>query len=183
MENMVVNKCFAAGSEANGRARGVRDALDRMRARMRCRTARMHGFLACKKGQGTTEYAILVGVLVVIAIVAITLFRPKIEEASECYRGWNQRSLNDCSFGGTSKGPGPCRRMGCNVEQRRFRREGQGSVEYALAIIAFLAVAIGTGSLVAFRLGGKLRARCGGGFDPSHSLGCVRRNFVLIIGG
>lgn len=76
MENMVVNKCFAAGSEANGRARGVRDALDRMR----CRTARMHGFLACKKGQGTTEYAILVGVLVVIAIVAITLFRPKIEE-------------------------------------------------------------------------------------------------------
>ena len=80
MENMVVNKCFVAGSKANGRARGVCDALDRMRARMRCRAARMHGFLACKKGQGTTEYAILVGVLVVIAIVAITLFRPKIEE-------------------------------------------------------------------------------------------------------
>ena len=33
-----------------------------------------------QKGQGTTEYAILVGVLVVIAIVAITLFRHKIEE-------------------------------------------------------------------------------------------------------
>ena len=33
-----------------------------------------------KKGQGTTEYAILVGVLVVIAIIAITLFRPKIQE-------------------------------------------------------------------------------------------------------
>ena len=32
------------------------------------------------KGQGTTEYAILVGVLVVIAIIAITLFRPKIQE-------------------------------------------------------------------------------------------------------
>lgn len=32
------------------------------------------------KGQGTTEYAILVGVLVVIAILAITIFRPKIEE-------------------------------------------------------------------------------------------------------
>ena len=30
-----------------------------------------------KKGQGTTEYAILVGV---IAIIAITLFRPKIQE-------------------------------------------------------------------------------------------------------
>ena len=29
-------------------------------------------------GQGTTEYAVLVGVLVVIAVVAITLFKPKI---------------------------------------------------------------------------------------------------------
>lgn len=33
-----------------------------------------------ERAQGTTEYAILVGVLVVIAIVAITLFRPKIQE-------------------------------------------------------------------------------------------------------
>lgn len=33
-----------------------------------------------ERGQGTTEYAILVGVLVVIAILAITLFRPKIQE-------------------------------------------------------------------------------------------------------
>lgn len=33
-----------------------------------------------RSGQGTTEYAILVGVLVVLAIVAITLFRPKLEE-------------------------------------------------------------------------------------------------------
>ena len=32
------------------------------------------------KGQGTTEYAILVGVLVVIAILAIMVFRPKLEE-------------------------------------------------------------------------------------------------------
>lgn len=32
------------------------------------------------RGQGTTEYAILVGVLVVIAILAITIFRPKIQE-------------------------------------------------------------------------------------------------------
>lgn len=44
--------------------------------------------LACKRfrvkrredGQGTTEYAILVGVLVVIAIIAITVFRPKLQE-------------------------------------------------------------------------------------------------------
>lgn len=33
-----------------------------------------------ESGQGTTEYAILVGVLVVIAIIAITAFKPKIQE-------------------------------------------------------------------------------------------------------
>lgn len=32
------------------------------------------------KGQGTTEYAILVGVLVVIAILAIIAFRGKVQE-------------------------------------------------------------------------------------------------------
>ena len=32
------------------------------------------------RGQGTTEYAILVGVLVVIAILAIAVFRPKLQE-------------------------------------------------------------------------------------------------------
>lgn len=36
--------------------------------------------LSDAKGQGTTEYAILVGVLVVIAIIAITAFRPNIEK-------------------------------------------------------------------------------------------------------
>lgn len=41
---------------------------------------RMRTFLHERSGQGTTEYAILVGVLVVIAIIAITLFRPKIQE-------------------------------------------------------------------------------------------------------
>ena len=40
----------------------------------------MRAKLACTRGQGTTEYAILVGVLVVIAILAITVFRPKLEE-------------------------------------------------------------------------------------------------------
>lgn len=49
----------------------------RLLARMTCRAqARLRG---CR-GQGTTEYAILVGVLVVIAIMAITLFRPKLQE-------------------------------------------------------------------------------------------------------
>lgn len=38
------------------------------------------GVLKDERGQGTTEYAILVGVLVVIAILAITIFRPKIQE-------------------------------------------------------------------------------------------------------
>lgn len=35
------------------------------------------------KGQGTTEYAILVGVLVVIAIIAVTAFRGKLQELWE----------------------------------------------------------------------------------------------------
>lgn len=41
---------------------------------------RLRAKLVCERGQGTTEYAILVGVLVVIAILAITVFRPKIQE-------------------------------------------------------------------------------------------------------
>lgn len=49
-----------------GLASGVRGALRRL-ARDR-------------SGQGTTEYAILVGVLVVIAIVAIVAFRDKVAE-------------------------------------------------------------------------------------------------------
>jgi Flp pilus assembly pilin Flp len=32
------------------------------------------------RGQGTTEYAILVGVLVVVAIVAVVAFRGKLQE-------------------------------------------------------------------------------------------------------
>ena len=46
--------------------------------------SRVQTKLACasrdESGQGTTEYAILVGVLVVIAILAITVFRGKIQE-------------------------------------------------------------------------------------------------------
>lgn len=42
--------------------------------------ARLRVRAADEKGQGTTEYAILVGVLVVIAILAITVFRPKLQE-------------------------------------------------------------------------------------------------------
>ncbi|WP_080804027.1 Flp family type IVb pilin [Arabiibacter massiliensis] len=46
-------------------------------ARATCRAGRA---LRREDGQGTTEYAILVGVLVVIAIIAITVFRPKLQE-------------------------------------------------------------------------------------------------------
>lgn len=42
--------------------------------------AHMHSKFVCKQGQGTTEYAILVGVLVVIAILAIVIFKPKLQE-------------------------------------------------------------------------------------------------------
>ncbi len=49
----------------------------RMLARLSCARWRM---ARREDGQGTTEYAILVGVLVVIAIIAITVFRPKLQE-------------------------------------------------------------------------------------------------------
>ena len=43
------------------------------------------------RGQGTTEYAILVGVLVVIAIVAIIAFRGKVQELWDAIvNGMNQ---------------------------------------------------------------------------------------------
>lgn len=56
---------------------GAREAVDRAHARG---APRCSSRLADTRGQGTTEYAILVGVLVVIAIIAITLFRPKLQE-------------------------------------------------------------------------------------------------------
>lgn len=59
------------------KARDGRSAVDR-KSRAWC--AAMRSRLMDASGQGTTEYAILVGVLVVIAIIAITLFRPKLQE-------------------------------------------------------------------------------------------------------
>ncbi|WP_130812971.1 Flp family type IVb pilin [Olsenella sp. Marseille-P4559] len=41
------------------------------------------GALRDERGQGTTEYAILVGVLVVIAIVAILAFRERVSQLWE----------------------------------------------------------------------------------------------------
>jgi len=55
-----------------------------MEAKMRVLWTKCHcGLISFKndtRGQGTTEYAILVGVLVVIAVIAIAIFRPKIQE-------------------------------------------------------------------------------------------------------
>ena len=53
---------------------------------VRCLTdgvAWVHGLAADRSGQGTTEYAILVGVLVVIAILAIVAFRERVAELWE----------------------------------------------------------------------------------------------------
>lgn len=41
---------------------------------------RAEALLREESAQGTTEYAILVGVLVVIAIIAIVAFKSKVEE-------------------------------------------------------------------------------------------------------
>lgn len=41
---------------------------------------RVEALLREESAQGTTEYAILVGVLVVIAIIAIVAFKSKVEE-------------------------------------------------------------------------------------------------------
>lgn len=43
-------------------------------------SARARRLVHAETGQGTTEYAILVGVLVVIAILAITAFRGHLSE-------------------------------------------------------------------------------------------------------
>lgn len=54
--------------------------MKRTRKKLQKLAAKTQIYLLDKSGQGTTEYAILVGVLVVIAILAIAIFRPKLEE-------------------------------------------------------------------------------------------------------
>ena len=50
------------------------------RGRERDMVARACALVRDEMGQGTTEYAILVGVLVVLAIVAIIAFRDRVAE-------------------------------------------------------------------------------------------------------
>lgn len=45
------------------------------------------GRVVDERGQGTTEYAILVGVLVVIAIIAIVAFRGRVQELWDAITG------------------------------------------------------------------------------------------------
>ena len=58
----------------------MNNACVRVWLRGRAAAARLVTKLKETKGQGTTEYAILVGVLVVVAIAAINLFKPKVED-------------------------------------------------------------------------------------------------------
>lgn len=86
MKGKDMAKSNVEDAQACARMKGAR-MVDAAASRARMGMAKMHAALmsarakaASEEGQGTTEYAILVGVLVVIAIVAITLFKPKIEE-------------------------------------------------------------------------------------------------------
>lgn len=62
----------------------MRGAASKARSRAFCQAIRAHqrakALLLEESAQGTTEYAILVGVLVVIAIIAIVAFKGKVEE-------------------------------------------------------------------------------------------------------
>lgn len=72
-----------AGLIGHGSGTAAR-AWGRAKARAGAASLRARGALGRalreERGQGTTEYAILVGVLVVIAIVAIIAFRDKLTE-------------------------------------------------------------------------------------------------------
>ena len=58
----------------------VRDLLVTVACGVRAWVRGAAGAAAEERGQGTTEYAILVGVLVLIAIVAVIAFRGRVEE-------------------------------------------------------------------------------------------------------
>lgn len=61
----------------------VNEVVTEIRGRARDAVIATAGTVREESAQGTTEYAILVGVLVVIAIVAIVAFRDRISELWE----------------------------------------------------------------------------------------------------
>ena len=61
-------------------SKATRSAVDASRRCAAWTVTQTHRLLKATKGQGTTEYAILVGVLVVIAIIAVAAFRGKVQE-------------------------------------------------------------------------------------------------------
>ena len=74
-------RSWEKGSQKMGLFRRVDGAIRRACANAHAWTLRkVQRAHASEVGQGTTEYAILVGVLVVIAILAIMVFRPKLQE-------------------------------------------------------------------------------------------------------
>lgn len=73
MENELRGEELRSAQRMDGRGGGV---LPRVRAQVLA----FAGRALDESGQGTTEYAILVGVLVVIAIVAIVAFRGRVQE-------------------------------------------------------------------------------------------------------
>ncbi len=58
----------------------MNDRLEMAVCKAQTKTSLAFERLKDDSGQGTTEYAILVGVLVVIAILAVVLFRDKLQE-------------------------------------------------------------------------------------------------------
>ena len=64
-----------------GAIQAYREAFDEFMCRIWSHLlVQLRAYRRSEAGQGTTEYAILVGVLVVIAILAIMVFRPKLQE-------------------------------------------------------------------------------------------------------
>lgn len=85
METKGIVKSTRRNVSAFGKGVGrARRSLAAIRDSVRARACAAHidarTKLSRQAGQGTTEYAILVGVIVVIAILAITVFRPKLQE-------------------------------------------------------------------------------------------------------
>ncbi len=84
--NAIYSQLHALAHKLSARARLYIDTLI-----SRLVGPRYQDVLARADGQGTTEYAILVGVLVVIAILAIIAFKGKVQELWNAIRdGINQ---------------------------------------------------------------------------------------------